>query len=97
MVEYFGYIILNSVLGQQPKKVEKMLAIEVKKTKKQLRGFLWMINYYKDMWRQYSTIMMPLTEIQEKCQVRMDAHRKIDFRQSRIDDFETGTFHLFRL
>jgi hypothetical protein len=44
-----------------PKKVDVMMHLEEPKTHKQLRGFIGMINYCRDMWRHRSHA--PLTRL----------------------------------
>ena len=40
-----------------------MLKISKPTTRKQLRSFIGMINYYRDMWRKRSEVLAPLTEL----------------------------------
>ena len=51
--------------GIQPiaKKVEAILAIDRPKTKKQLRGFIGMVNFYRDMWPKRSELLAPLSSM----------------------------------
>ena len=49
-----------------PKKVDAIQAIEVPKTKRELRKFIGMVNYYRDMWKKRSHILAPLTKLSSK-------------------------------
>ncbi len=62
-VEYLGYKISRN--GSQPltKKVEAIQKTAVPKTKKQLRHFIGMINYYRDMWIRRSETLAPLASL----------------------------------
>ena len=65
-VEYLGYDISRNGIHPQPKKVEAILKMQPPKTKRQLRRFLGMINYYRDMWQKRSHILAPLTSLSGK-------------------------------
>ena len=49
-----------------PKKVDAIKNIATPKTKKQLRSFIGIINYYRDMWVRRSEILAPLTTLTSK-------------------------------
>ena len=49
-----------------PKKVEAIQALAVPKTRKQLRQFIGMINFYRDMWQKRSELLAPLTSLTSK-------------------------------
>jgi hypothetical protein len=51
--------------GVQPvaKKVQAIQAIKVPKTREQLRGSVGMINFYRDMWKNRSPLLAPLTAL----------------------------------
>ena len=51
--------------GIQPlsKKVEAIHAITAPKTREQLRQFIGVINYYRDMWPRHSHILAPLSKL----------------------------------
>ena len=65
-VDYLGYVINKEGIRPQAKKIEKMLAIEAPKNASEVRSFLGMVNYYRYMWRQRSTLIAPLTEVSNK-------------------------------
>ena len=48
--EYLGYHVTRDRIIPIPKKVEAIQALTVPKTRKQLRKFFGMINFYRDMW-----------------------------------------------
>ena len=60
-IEYLGYWLMQKGIQPQPKKVEAILRLNPPKTKRQLRHFLGMVNYYRDMWQKRSHILAPLT------------------------------------
>ncbi len=62
-LEYLGYWISHKGIQPQPQKVEAIQKIQPPKTKRQLRRFLGMVNYYRDMWRRRSHTLMPLTQM----------------------------------
>ena len=43
-----------------PDKVDAIKNIAVLTTKKQMQSFIWLINYYRDMWKHRSCIETPL-------------------------------------
>ena len=49
-----------------PKKVKAIQALAVPKTRKQLRQFIGMINFYRDMWQKCSELLAPLTALTSK-------------------------------
>jgi RNase H-like domain found in reverse transcriptase len=60
-IDYLGYWITCHGIQPQPRKVEAIMQLTPPTTKRQLRCFLGMINYYRDMWRCRSHILAPLT------------------------------------
>ena len=49
-----------------PKKVEAIQALKVPKTRKQLRQFIGIINFYCDTWQTRSELLDPLTALTSK-------------------------------
>ena len=62
-LEYLGYQINRK--GMQPtlKKVEAILKLEKPSNRRELRRFIGMVNYYRDMWPQRSHLMAPLSSM----------------------------------
>jgi hypothetical protein len=65
-IEYLGYWLTRQGIQPQPKKVEAILRISPPKTKRQLRRFIGMVNFYRDMWKRRSHILAPLTSMVSK-------------------------------
>ena len=53
----------HNTIHRQPKKVDAINRILPPKTKRQLRHFFGMINYYHDMWMKRSHVLAPLTAL----------------------------------
>ena len=64
--EYLGYHVTRDRVMPIPKKVEAIQALTVRKTCKQLRQFIGMINFYHDMWQKRSELLAPLTALTSK-------------------------------
>jgi Reverse transcriptase (RNA-dependent DNA polymerase) len=62
-LEYLGYNISREGLHPSQKKVEAILQIKAPTTRKQLRQFIGMVNYYRDMWPQRSHLLAPLSSM----------------------------------
>ena len=65
-IEYLGYQISRNGIQPQPKKVEAILRLKEPKNLRQLRHFLGMVNYYRDMWQRRSHVLAPLTKLTGK-------------------------------
>jgi hypothetical protein len=61
--EYLGYLVTTARICPIPSKMEAILQLKVPKTLKQLRLFLGLVNYYRDMWKQRLHLLTPLTEV----------------------------------
>ena len=64
--DYLGYHVTRDGVMPIPKKVEAIQVLVVPKTRKQLRQFISMINFYRDMWQKRSYILAPLTALTSK-------------------------------
>ena len=62
-IEYLGYWITRNGIQPVPKKVMAIMNIEPPKTRKQLRSFIGLINFYRDMWKNRSELLAPLTKL----------------------------------
>ena len=62
-LEYLGYNIARDGMRPSQKKVEAILQIKPPTTRKQLRRFIGMVNYYRDMWPQRSHLLAPLSAL----------------------------------
>ena len=62
-VEYLGDIIKRMGIKPQPRKIEKMLAIRAPENRTELRSFVGMINYYRDMRQGRVRMLAPLTKM----------------------------------
>jgi hypothetical protein len=65
-LEYLGYWITRKGIKPTLSKVKAIGAIEAPQTKKQLRRFIGMVNYYRDMWGKRSEILAPLAALTSK-------------------------------
>ena len=64
--DYLGYHVTRDGFMHIPKKFEATQALTVPKTRKELRQFIGMINFYRDMWKKRSEILAPLTVLTPK-------------------------------
>lgn len=62
-VEYLGYIITRNGIKLQPKKKEIIYNMAMPKTRKQLRSFLGLVKYYRDLIQRKSEIAAPSTKL----------------------------------
>jgi hypothetical protein len=66
-IEYLGYILTRDGIKPQSNKVQAILAIQLPKGVKQLRHFLGMVQYYRDLWARRSNMLAPLTSLVGEC------------------------------
>ena len=66
-IEYLGYILTKDGIKPQSKKVQATLTIQPPKAVKQLRHFLGMVQYYRDLWARRSDMLTPLTALVREC------------------------------
>jgi transposase InsO family protein len=65
-LEYLGYWVTRNGIQPIPKKVKAIVNLETPKTRKEVRKFIGMINFYRDMWRKRSELLAPLTRLTSK-------------------------------
>jgi hypothetical protein len=65
-MECLGYNITRTGIQPIAKKVQAIQGIKVPKTRKQLRGFIGMINFYRNKWKNGSSLLAPLTALTSK-------------------------------
>ena len=65
--DYLGYILTRDGIKPQSKKIEAILAINPPTNVKELRRFLGMVQYYRDMWIRRSEMLAPLTDLVGEC------------------------------
>ena len=64
--DYLGYHVTRDGVMPIPNKVKEIQSLAVPKTCKQLRQFIGMINFYRDMWQNCSELLAPLTALTSK-------------------------------
>ena len=65
-VEYLGYWITRDGIQPLDSKVQAMMNIAEPTTKKELRSFIGLVNYYRDMWVKRSHLLAPLASLTSK-------------------------------
>jgi hypothetical protein len=66
-IKYLGYILTREGIKPQPKKVQAILALNPPHNVKELRHFLGMVQYYRDMWAKRSEMLAQLSDIVGEC------------------------------
>ena len=75
-VKYLGYQPTNEGLKPQPKKLEAIDQIVTPTNPKQLKRFIGMINFYRDIWERRSHILAPLTKLAAETSKSKGSNRK---------------------
>jgi transposase InsO family protein len=65
-LEYLGYWITREGISPTTSKVNAITNIAPPTNKKQLRSFIGMVNYYRDMWIRRSHVLAPLAALTSK-------------------------------
>ena len=66
-IEYLGYMLTRSGIKPQPEKVSAILALQPPTNVKELRKFLGIVQYYRDLWEKRSDMLAPLTDLVGEC------------------------------
>lgn len=61
--EFLGHWLTPAGIKPLKKKIEGIMALDEPKTLKQLRGFIGMVNFYRDFWKNRAHLMAPLTSL----------------------------------
>jgi len=65
-LEYLGYWITRNGISPVPKKINAIQAMKPPTNKKELRKFIGIVNYYRDMWVRRSEVLAPLSALTSK-------------------------------
>ena len=65
--EYLGYVLTRDGIKPQVNKVQSILALTPPRNVKELRSFLGMVQYYRDLWARRSEMLAPLTSLVGEC------------------------------
>ncbi len=66
-IEYLGYVLTRDGIKPQSNKVQAILVIKPPTGVKQLRHFLGIVQYYRDLWARWSDMLAPLTSLVREC------------------------------
>ena len=65
-LEYLGFWVTRQGIQPVAKKVDAIHAMSPPKNKRELRKFVGVVNYYRDMWVRRSDVLAPLTKLTSK-------------------------------
>ena len=65
--EYLGYVLTRDGIKPQVNKVQSILALTPPRNVKELRSFLGMVQYYRDLLARRSEMLAPLTSLVGEC------------------------------
>jgi hypothetical protein len=66
-IKYLGYVLTRDGIKPQSNKVQAILAIKALTRVRQLRHFLGMVQYCRDLWARQSKMLAPLTSLVGEC------------------------------
>ena len=75
-VKYLGYVLTRNGIKPQAKKVAAILALTPPQSVKELRHFLGLVQYYRDLWEKRSHTLAPLTDLVGECGVTKSTKSK---------------------
>ena len=79
--EYLGYVLTWEGIRPQKKKIEDILAINPPKNVKDLRGFLGIVQYYRDLWEKQSKMLAPLSDLVAECGTTKSQRKRLAKRK----------------
>ena len=62
-IEYLGFWVSNQGIQPLTKKVQAIREMTAPRKTKDVRQFVGMINYYRDMWHKHAHTLTPLTKL----------------------------------
>ena len=62
-IEYLGYSLTKDGIKPVQTKIQAVLDLQSPTTLKELCMFLGMVQFYRNMWKQHSHILAPLTDL----------------------------------
>ena len=65
--EYLGYVLTRQGIKPESKKIKAILAINPPINVKELRSFLGIVQYYRDLRGKQSEMLSQLTDLISKC------------------------------
>lgn len=65
-MDYLGFRLTPEGIKPQARKIAALMNMKAPKTKRQLRQFIGMVNYYRYMWKGRSYLMAPLIDLTAK-------------------------------
>ena len=92
-VEYIEYILGENGIKPVPEKISAILAIKPPTSVKELRRFLGMVQFYRDMWQRRSHILAPLTDLVGEGKKKLawnDIHQKAFNEMKKVISKETS-------
>ena len=66
-IEYLGYMITRKGIRPLASKVDAILKLTAPQNVRELRRFLGMVQYYRDLWQHRSHVLAPLTDLVGEC------------------------------
>ena len=60
-IEFLGYVLTRDGIKHQSNKVQAILTIKPPTGVKEIRHFLGMVQYYRDLWARRSNMLAPLS------------------------------------
>ncbi len=66
-IKYLEYVLTRDGIKPQSNKVQAILVIKPPTGVRQLRHFLGMVQYYRDLWARWSNMLAPLTSLVGEC------------------------------
>jgi hypothetical protein len=66
-IEYLRYVLTRDGTKPQSNKVQAILANKPPTGVRQLRHFLGMVQYYRDLWARWSKMLTPITSLVGEC------------------------------